>query len=132
MVNTLAVLVAAQIVGGIQYDSLGGLLVASLLLGVLNAVVRPIMILLALPLMVLTLGLFFFVINGLLLYLIGMIVKTFHVSGFGSAFLGALVISVVSTLANWLFGTSQVKATVKTRPPQKSGPAGGSGPIIDV
>ena len=71
IITTLAVQVAAQIVPGITWDTWSGLLVATLLLGLLNAFVRPVLIFFALPLVVLTLGLFIFVINALLLYWVG-------------------------------------------------------------
>src|ERR1041385_1877983 len=101
VVNTLGVLVAATVVAGIHYDTALGLLMASLLLGVLNAFVRPLMILLSLPLLIFTLGFFILVINALLLYLVGSLLKPFHVDTFGAAFLGALIISIVSLLVNW-------------------------------
>jgi putative membrane protein len=127
--------VAANLVNGIRYDSFGGLVAASLLLGVLNAFVRPIMMVLALPLLIFTLGLFILVINALLLYFVGILLKTFHVDSFGAAFLGALVVSLTSMASNWLLGTNkpriQVHRTRRPRPPRKP-PNDGRGPIIDV
>ncbi len=132
-VNTLGVLVAANVVTGIHYDSFLGLILASLLLGVLNAFVRPIMIVLALPLLIFTLGLFILVINALLLYFVGSLLKTFHVDSFSSAFIGALIISLVSLVVNWLLGTSDTRIRVTRRgPPPGNPPPGGSGPVIDV
>ncbi len=130
VVNTVAVLVAANIVSGIRYDSLTGLFVASLMLGVLNAFLRPVMLLVSLPLVVFSFGFFALVINGLLLYLVGQLVKGFHVQGFHAAFWGALIVSLVSLAVNALVGRS--------RPAQGQGPRragggqGGSGPVIDV
>jgi putative membrane protein len=132
-VNTLGVLVAANVVRGIHYDSYLGLFLASLLLGILNAFVRPIMILLALPLLIVTLGFFILVINALLLYSVGSLLKPFHVDSFSAAFIGALIVSMVSMVVNWLLGTNETRIRVTRRgkgptPP----PDGGGGPIIDV
>jgi putative membrane protein len=131
-VNTVAVLVAANVVPGISYDTVSGLLVASLLLGILNSFLRPIILLLSLPLLILTLGLFTLVINALLLYLVAYLVGPFHVNGFGSAFWGALVISIVSLLVNSLIGTEKPAkpAASPPGPPPRKGDSGG--PIIDV
>src|SRR5438876_10309795 len=74
-INTLAVLVAVYLVKGIRYDKPLDLLVASLLLGILNAVLRPILLFLALPLLIVTLGLFTLVINALLLYFVGYVLR---------------------------------------------------------
>ena len=134
VVNTLGVLVAANVVSGIRYDTFLGLILAALFLGILNAFVRPVMILLALPLLLVTLGLFILVINALLLYFVGGLLKTFHVDSFGAAFIGALIISIVSLVVNWLLGTGETRIQVDRgrRPPPSSGPGGGSGPVIDV
>jgi len=105
VINTVAVLVAANIVRGIRYDTFGGLLVASLLLGIFNALLRPLLLLLSLPLVIFTLGLFIPVINALLLYFVGQIVRSFHVADFWSAFWGALVISLVGLVLNTVTGT---------------------------
>jgi len=131
IVNTVGVLVAANVVSGIHYETYVGLFLASLLLGVLNAFVRPIMIVLALPLLVFTFGLFLLVINALLLYFVGALLKPFHVDSFGAAFLGALIISVVSMLVNWLLGSGDTHFHVSRRPPPGP-PSSGSGPVIDV
>jgi putative membrane protein len=131
LITTLAVLVAANIVRGIGYDNVVGLLIASLLLGALNAFVRPIMLTLALPILVVTLGLFILVINALLLYFVGWLVKSFHVASFGAAFWGALVISLVSLVANFLTGTGQVRIQGRERRP-KSDKNDSDGPVIDV
>lgn len=135
-------LVAAHIIPGINYDRPADLFVASLLLGVLNAIARPILMLLSLPLVILTLGLFLLVINALLLSFVGWLVKGFHVGGFWSAFFGALVISIVGIILNTLTGTgnSRVKVSgqvnrgqTQQRPPRDDdNDKGGGGPIIDV
>ena len=120
IINTLAVLVAVYIVPGIHLDKNSSLLVpfiASLALGILNAFIRPILMFLALPLLIFTLGLFTFVINALLLYFVGFLLAPhFQVDGFGAAFLGALIISVVSIALNILTGTGGTRVTF-SRPP---------------
>ena len=137
IITTLAVLVAVAIVPGITYDKAVDLFVASLLLGILNAFLRPIMLLLALPLVILTLGLFILVINAFVLYFVGYLLQGFHVEGFWSAFFGALIISIVSTAVNSLTGTGGTRVHFRShrRPPEstnRSDRDGGNGPVIDV
>ena len=103
-VTPVAVIVAANTVRGIRYDSFAGVLVASFLLGFLNAFLRPVLMLLSLPLLVFSLGLFTLFINAALFYLVGQIVKSFHVATFWSAFWGALIVSFVSLVANFMLG----------------------------
>jgi putative membrane protein len=103
LINAAALWVAVQLVPGIRFDGHWSLLLAvALVFGVLNAVVRPVLKLLTLPLLILTLGLFTFVINALMLRLTswvsGLLDLGFHVEGFWAAFLGALVVSVVSLM----------------------------------
>jgi putative membrane protein len=131
LVDTVAVMVSANVVKGINYDSMTSLLVASLLLGVFNAILRPLLLLLSLPLVIFTLGLFTLVINALLLYFVGQLVKSFHVADFGAAFFGALIISVVSLVLNSITGTGNSRIQFRrTRP--RSGPKDGDGPVIDI
>src|SRR5688572_29903310 len=85
IITTVAVLVAAHIVSGIRYESWQGLLVATLVLGLLSAFVKPVLVLISLPLLLATLGLFLLVINALLLYVVGHLLKGFHVETFGAA-----------------------------------------------
>src|SRR5579872_4583470 len=100
IIGALAVLVAAYLVPGITVSSFVTALIVAALLAVLNILLKPILVILTLPINILTLGLFTFVINGLLLWLVGSFVKGFEVSGFIAAFLGALVISIVKALAD--------------------------------
>jgi putative membrane protein len=132
VINTFAVLVAAIILGGhITYQSPADLLVAALLLGILNAFVRPILMLLALPLLIFTLGLFTLVINALVLYFVGVLMGPhFQVDTFGFAFLGALIISIVSIALNVLTGGARV--TVRRRRPPPRGNDDDDKPVIDV
>lgn len=114
--TTFAVLVAAAFVPGITADTGEALIWAGLILGILNAVVRPVLLLLSLPLIVLSLGLAIPVINAILLHLVGGgWVEGFHVAGFGSAFLGGIVISIASWIVNGFFSeTRRVEYRVQT------------------
>jgi putative membrane protein len=132
-ITTIAVLVAEFVVPGIRYDNWIGLIVATLVLGLLNAILRPLLMLLSLPLVIFTLGLFILVINAGLLYVVGQM-KHFHVDTFGAAFWGALIISVVSIILNSLTGTGETRVHVQggkaRRPARKSDDD--NGPVIDV
>lgn len=96
LINTLAIYLVASIVPGIEVRSAAAALGAGLVLGLINAVVRPILLILTLPITLLTLGLFLLVLNGLCLWLTSVVVKGFEVHGFWPAVLGALIVSVVS------------------------------------
>jgi putative membrane protein len=134
VISTVAVLIATYIVPGIKFGDWRDLLVATLVLGLLNSFVRPVLMLLSLPLLVFTLGLFTLVINALLLLLVSVLLgrDKFHVDGFWSAFWGALVISIVSLLLNSITGTGNARVTVQRgkRPPKQDDDPGG--PVIDV
>jgi len=107
-------MIASAFVSGMRYDSLGNLLAAALLLGILNAFVRPILLLLSAPLILLTLGLFILVINGLLLLWVPTFVPGFHVDRFSSAFWGAIVIGIISWMLSAFFRGSDGKVHVLT------------------
>jgi putative membrane protein len=102
-VTTVAVMVASSVIRGIRYDTVASLIGASLLLGILNAFVRPFLLILSAPVILITLGLFILVLNGLLLLLVPKVVMGFHVDSFGSAFWGAIVISVISWILSAFF-----------------------------
>jgi putative membrane protein len=104
-VTAVAVFVAAWIVPGIDYSNFTGLAFASLLLGIINAMVRPVLLILCLPLILVTMGLFILVLNALLLWFVSGILpgSSFTVSGFWAAFWGGLVISIVSWLLSAFF-----------------------------
>jgi putative membrane protein len=102
ILNAVAIIVAAYLIPGIYVASPGAALVAALLLAIVNAIVRPVLLLLTLPLTIFTLGLFIFVINAICLALVAWLVPGFAVSGFGAALLGAVVISLVSWLLSAL------------------------------
>ena len=92
-VTTVAVMTASAVIHGIRYDSVASLIGAALLLGILNAFVRPVLLILSAPLILLTLGFFILVLNALMLLFVPNIVTGFHVDSFGSAF-GARSLSV--------------------------------------
>ena len=96
LVNAVALMAVAYLVPGITVSSFVTALVAALVLGLVNAVIRPVLILLTLPATLLTLGLFIFVINGLLFWLVGSFISGFSVSGFWPAVFGAIAYSIVS------------------------------------
>ena len=95
LVVTIAILVAANLIPGIRVDSFGAALIGAMILGILNAIVRPILVVLTLPISVLTLGLFLFVINAVVFLFAGSFFAGFHVQSFGPALLGSLIVSVV-------------------------------------
>ncbi len=102
LVNGLALMITANVISGIYADGFIAVFLAALVLGIINAIIRPLVLVLTLPLNVATLGLLTFVINGFMLKLTSIAVSGFEVSGFWAATLGALVLSVVSTVLNWL------------------------------
>lgn len=93
-----------KIVPGMEIRSDGDLIAAALLLGLVNAFVRPIIVILTLPITVLTLGIFLLVINALMVMLVGAILPGLTVSGFGSALLASIVVSLTSWVASWYVG----------------------------
>ncbi len=131
-INSLAVWVTAIILHNhIHAQSPAYLFLAALLLGILNAFVRPILMFLALPLLIVTLGLFTWVINALLLYLVGQLMTPyFEVDSFRYAFFGAAIISVVSIALNVLTGNARV--TVRRGPPPPPPNKKSDDDVIDV
>src|ERR1039457_5806475 len=99
-INALALLLAAQIFPKIRFDNEQATLVAALVLALVNTYLRPLVVILTLPINILTLGLFTLVINGMMLELVSWLIPAFHVEGFWTAVGGALVISIVSCLLN--------------------------------
>ena len=133
-INTLAVLLAVNIVHGISVSRdhpYAAPIMTALTLGILNAFIRPILMLVALPLLLFTLGLFALVINALLLRLVAFLLpQYFFVENFWAAFVGAAIIGIVSVALNILTGSAKVSVRRGPPPPGKSGP--GDGPVIDV
>lgn len=104
--TTLALLLTSYVVDGIQVKGFFSALIAAAFLGILNAIIRPVFILLTLPINILTLGLFTFVINALLLMMVSGVVSGFVVTGFWAGFWGAFVMSLISWALNVLVGNS--------------------------
>ena len=103
IVNAIALAIVAYIIPGVHVTSWVGALVAAFVLGIVNAILRPILIVLTLPVQILTLGLFTFIINGLLFWWVGHWGIGLVVDGFWTAVLGAIVLGVVSYLLSMLF-----------------------------
>ena len=106
LITALGLWVADQLLPGIAFTGTGALIVSALLLGLVNAVIRPILIILTLPLTVVTLGFFILVVNGISLGLVAWLVSGFHVDGLFSATLGAIIVSLVSWAAAAFVGGS--------------------------
>jgi putative membrane protein len=102
LINTLALVAVAYLMPSVTIASAGAAVVAALVLGLVNAVIRPLLVLLTLPVTVLTLGLFIFVINGLLFWAVAELVPGFEVAGFWAGVLGAIVFSLISWLLSAL------------------------------
>ncbi len=98
LINTVAIFALPYLLDSVEVDSFTTALFAALVLGLVNTLIRPILVVLTLPVTLLTLGLFIFVINGLMFWAVAELVQGFHVAGFGSAVLAALVYSVISWL----------------------------------
>jgi putative membrane protein len=114
LITTVAVMIAAAFVSGIRYDSTGALIAAALLLGILNAFVRPLLLIIGAPLILLTLGFFILIVNGLMLYWVPGLISGFHVDSFGSAFWGAIIIGIVSWMLSAFFRGSDGRVHVLT------------------
>ncbi len=97
---TVAILIVASVLPGVKVKSLATAIVAAAVLGILNALVGPILLVLTLPITLITLGLFIFVINALLFWLAGALVPNFEVRSFWSALGGSIIVSIVSYLVN--------------------------------
>ena len=102
LINAVALLAVPYVMPSISVDSFGAALIAALLLGLVNAVIRPILVILTLPVTLLTLGLFVFVINGLLFWFVGSHLDGFHVNGLWAGVFGAIVYSMISWLLSSL------------------------------
>ncbi|MGD0472420.1 MAG: phage holin family protein [Candidatus Velthaea sp.] len=96
VINAIALLLVEYLIPGVHVSGIGAALLAALILGIVNAVLKPILIILSLPLEILTLGLFTLVINAALFYLVAKLGIGLRVDNFGAAFIGALVLSIVS------------------------------------
>jgi putative membrane protein len=111
----LGLWVASRIVPGIAFNSTETLVLAAVLLGIVNAIVRPVLIVLTFPITILTLGLFLLVVNGLMIELVAHLLDGFVVSGFGAAILASLVVTIVSWVVSWSVGPSGFEVMVVRR-----------------
>ncbi|MFL6573682.1 MAG: phage holin family protein [Burkholderiales bacterium] len=102
LINAFALVAVAYLMPGISVASFTTALIAALVLGLINAVVRPVLVLLTLPVTIITLGLFIFVLNGLLFWFVGSFIQGFVVDGFWSGVFGAIVFSLISWLLSAL------------------------------
>jgi putative membrane protein len=100
VVITLGILVAAHVIPGVRVASIKDAFFAAAILGLLNVLLKPILLFLSFPITILTLGLFLFVINAFLFWLAGSVMSNFEVKSFGSALFGSLTVSIVSAVAN--------------------------------
>jgi putative membrane protein len=104
LISMLGLYLASLLIPGVQIAGSGTFILAALLLGLVNGFVRPVAFLLTLPLTIVTLGLFLLVLNAAMFGLVAAMLDSFTVAGFGSALLGALIVSITSTIASWYIG----------------------------
>lgn len=105
LVSALGVFIGSSLLPGLYYDDSTSLVLAVLLLGIFSAILRPILVLFTLPFVVLTMGIGLLIINALLYALVGYLVEGFYVDGFGYAFLGSLIITLLNFFFNnWING----------------------------
>ena len=100
----LGLLLASAIVPGVDINGTGSVILAAILLGLINGIVRPVAFLLTLPITVVTLGLFLFVLNAAMFGLVAAMLDNFVVAGFWSAIFGSVIVGITSTIASWYIG----------------------------
>ncbi len=101
LINALTLLAITQILEGFVVEGFYFAVIAAIVIGLINAVIRPLIIFLTLPINILTLGLFTFVINALIIWFVSTFIEGFAISGFGVALLAAIILWAVSTITNW-------------------------------
>lgn len=104
LIIMLGLFLASRLIAGVWIEGTGSFILAALLLGLVNSFVRPLMFFLTLPLTIVTMGLFIFVLNAAMFGLVAAMLDNFHVSGFWSALFGAIIVSITSTVASWYIG----------------------------
>jgi len=104
LITMLGLFLASRLLPGVWIEGTGNFILAALLLGLANAVVRPLIFVMTLPLTVVTLGLFIFVLNAAMFGLVAAMLDNFQVAGFWSALFGAIIVSITSTVASWYIG----------------------------
>ena len=136
-INTLALLIASNTISGIQFDTVPGLITASFILSFLYSFVRPVLYILSVPFLLISLGFFTVIINATLLYWVGWLVKSFHVSGFIPAVFGAILVSIVNLSCDFFLLPKEYSKKIfigkqtpkKNKPDTQSHP---NGPVIDI
>ena len=104
LITMLGLFLASKIVPGVHLEGTGSFILAALLLGLVNGLVRPIAFLMTFPLTIISLGLFIFVLNAAMFGLVAALLDNFTVSGFWAAVFGAIIVSITSTVASWYIG----------------------------
>ena len=104
LISASALLLVAYLYSGVQVDSFGSALIAAFVIGLFNAVLRPVLVILTLPVTIVTVGLFLFVINALMFWSAAGVLGGFHVSGFGAALLGSLLYSLIGVVIDSALG----------------------------
>lgn len=104
LITILGLLLASAIIPGVEIHGTGSVIIAAVLLGLVNGFVRPVAFLLTLPITILSLGLFLFILNAAMFGLVAAMLDNFVVAGFWSAIFGSLVVSLTSTVASWYIG----------------------------
>jgi putative membrane protein len=115
LIASLGLWAATEILDGLTIDDAFTLVFAGVLLGLVNAVVRPFVLLLSLPALLITLGLFLLVINAGMLGLVALMLKGFHIAGFWTAIAGSLIVSLVSWVGSWFIGPRGKVEVIRTR-----------------
>ena len=104
LISMLGLFLASRLIPGVWIEGTGSFILAAFLLGLVNAIVRPLVFLMTLPLTIMTLGLFIFVLNAAMFGLVAAMLDNFEVAGFWSALFGAIIVSITSTIASWYIG----------------------------
>jgi putative membrane protein len=104
LIYMLGLFLATRLIPGVWIEGTGSFILAAVLLGLVNAIVRPLIFLLTLPLTIITLGLFVFILNAAMFGLVAAMLDNFQVSGFWAALFGAVIVSITSTVASWYIG----------------------------
>ncbi|GIK34750.1 MAG: hypothetical protein AMXMBFR45_09860 [Gammaproteobacteria bacterium] len=115
-IASLGLWLASSLLSGLHFDSGGWLILAAILLGIVNGLVRPLVLILTLPITIVTLGLFLLVVNGIMLALVAAMLPGFGITGFWDAVWGALIVSIVSGIGSAVFGPrGGIQVTINRR-----------------
>lgn len=108
-INTIVLYITVQLIGGMEIQTMLAVFLSSLVLTVLNITLRPILFLISLPLTILTVGIFYFVISGLMIYISASLIKGFSLASFGAAFWGAVLMSIIGGIANYILYSVELR-----------------------